>query len=83
MVTPTLTFGIELEFLCLRPGTLFGSAGGAIYDTLLANNIPATGHEDIEEDIIEILPSYTAGESTRITSTSHPKNRSTCPKAGR
>lgn len=59
MATTQLTFGIELEFICLRPKSLFGSAGAAIYDTLLENGIPATGHEDIEEDIIEVLPSYT------------------------
>lgn len=59
MAMPNLTFGIELEFLCLRPKDVFGNVGEAIYDTLIENDIPATGHEDIEEDVIELVPSHT------------------------
>ena len=61
MTTHDLTFGIELEFICLRPKTDFDidpfeshgtGTGPLIYRTLLDHGIPATGWE--EDDSIDV-----------------------------
>jgi hypothetical protein len=70
----TLTFGIELEFICLRPETLFhpnhdpaypacentgeGGAGPAIWKALVQKGIPATGWESLDDDIQDDAPSH-------------------------
>ncbi|KAI7264315.1 hypothetical protein KC345_g8854 [Hortaea werneckii] len=73
-----LTFGIELEFLCVYAPGCFATcvpdptillpqypdqpaseAGAAIYHSLLAAGVPATGHESLEEDINDSCPPYT------------------------
>lgn len=47
----TLTFGIELEFLAIRPPTLEVEVREALYDAMLDVGIPATGYEkDIADD---------------------------------
>lgn len=61
MTAHILTFGIELEFICLRPKTDFDTnpyesedngIGPLIYRTLINQGIPATGWED--DDSIDI-----------------------------
>ena len=68
MTDPNLTFGIELEFICLRPDSVFeqifaasaetGTAGPALYNCLLTNGVAATGWEDLDEDITFNAPSH-------------------------
>ena len=68
MSTPTLTFGIELEFICLRTDAVFknlllasaetGTVGPALYNCLLNHGIAATGWENIDEDILDDAPSH-------------------------
>jgi len=57
----SLTFGVELEFICVRPENLFGNAGNAIHDTMRAYHIPVTGYEDLDSDDIDdfVFPSHT------------------------
>ena len=60
MTALNLTFGIELEFICVRPGDFTdglsatadtGTVGPAIYSALLKNRVPATGWEDLDDPI--------------------------------
>jgi hypothetical protein len=67
----TLTFGIELEFICLRPQTLFHpdhvpvypgceetGVGVAIWEALFRNGIPAVGWEPLDADLNDSAPSF-------------------------
>ena len=66
-----LTFGIELEFICIRPDRLFHSehevayagcedtgAGPAIWEALLRSGIPAVGWEPVDADLNDSAPSF-------------------------
>jgi hypothetical protein len=66
-----LTFGIELEFICIRPETLFHpeheasyhgcedtGAGPAIWQALLRNGVPAVGWEPLDADLNDSAPLF-------------------------
>lgn len=64
-----LTFGIELEFICVYPQGIFEpilganaeqSAGNYIFCSMRQNGVPATGHEDDDEIFACDLPSYSS-----------------------
>ena len=68
MTNLNLTFGIELEFICLRTDHIFeetfkesehtGTVGPALYSHLLNAGIPATGWESLDDDIVDNAPTY-------------------------
>ena len=66
MSIPNLTFGIELEFICLRPEDLFeklipasadGCAGSVLFRELINEGIPSTGWEE-DDEIADNAPSH-------------------------
>lgn len=72
---PTLTFGIELEFICLHPDSFWSDdqkstfssddeyeeygAGPAIYKALTDRGVPAVGYESFD-DLQDHVPSYSS-----------------------